>query len=126
MERLHLEPTGSSPLVDFDPESGLLRLSGESYPENALEFYRPLLDWVTAFLERDDRPLTLELDFAYLNTSSIKSLMDLLDDLDEAHQCGRSVTLRWYYAEENERALELAEEFREDLGLPFHLIPVKS
>ena len=126
MDNLHIVPTGSSPLVDFDAETGLLRLSGESYPENALEFFRPILAWISAFLERDARPLTLELRLTYMNTSSIKSLMDILDDLEDAHQGGREVRLHWYCDEDNGRALEMAEEFREDLTLPFQIIPEKA
>ena len=126
MENLRIEPTTSSPLVELNADMGYLHLSGESYPENALDFYRPVLAWLGAFLDQDDRPLHLNLHLTYLNTSSIKSLMDLLDDLEEAHKAGRTVTLDWHYDEENERALELAEEFKEDLTLPFHILPVKD
>lgn len=124
MEALILPATTSSPAVHLDADSGRLRLEGESYPENALEFYRPILQWLGDYLDRDDRPVHLELHLTYLNTSSIKSLMDLLDDLQEAHAAGRVVTLRWEYDEDNERALELAEEFKEDLTFPFELVPV--
>jgi hypothetical protein len=44
----------------------------------------------------------------------------LLDDLEEAHRAGRGVTVKWFYDAENDRALDLAEEFKEDLsGLGF-------
>lgn len=126
METLFIEATTSSPLVELNPDAGKIRLVGESYPENALEFYRPILTWVDQFLQRDARPLSLDLHLTYLNTSSIKSLMDLLDALEEAFREGREIQLDWRYDEENERALELAEEFKEDLSLPFNLVPVKG
>jgi len=123
MENLVIDATTSSPRVEFDAQRGLLRLSGESYPENSFEFYEPILQWVRGFLESGDGPVTLELRMAYLNTSSIKSLMDLLDDLEEAHRSGRAVTVHWHYDQENDRARELAEDFREDLTLPFFMVP---
>ncbi len=125
MDDLRIAPTGSSPRVELVAETGLLKLSGESYPENALDFYRPILAWLEAFMDRDQRAVQLDLELTYLNTSSIKSLMDLLDELEAGHRAGRSVTLNWYYDEENERALELADEFREDLTLPFHILPLR-
>jgi hypothetical protein len=122
--RLDIQATLSSPQVQADPDAGLLCLAGESYPENTFEFYRPIIAWLGDFLARDPRPLTLEIRLSYLNTSSIKCLIDLLDDLEEAHQAGRSVALNWYYDQDDDRAMELAEEFKEDLTLPFHIVPL--
>lgn len=123
LEDLSLAPTASSPLVRSDGEAGTLLLSGEAYPENSFEFFQPILAWVADFLERDDRPLQVELRLTYLNTSSIKCMMDLLDAMEEAHLSGRAVSLTWCYDPENDRALDLAEEFKEDLSLPFHIVP---
>jgi len=123
LENLSSAATASSPRVRSDAEAGLLELAGESYPENSFEFFRPILGWVADFLARDDRPLRVELRLTYLNTSSIKCMMDLLDAMEEAHLSGRAVSLTWFYDPENDRALDLAEEFREDLGLPFHIVP---
>jgi hypothetical protein len=121
---LDIPATLSSPQVLADPEKGLLCLSGESYPENSFEFYGPVGAWVSAFLARDARPLILEIRLTYLNTSSIKCLIDLLDDMEEAHRAGRAVALNWYYDPDDDRAMELAGEFKEDLTLPFTIIPL--
>ena len=65
--------------------------------------------------------LSLEICLAYLNTSSVRVLMDMLDILEEAHQGGRGVEVVWLYNENNERVGELAEEFKEDCTFPFHI-----
>jgi hypothetical protein len=122
---MDIPATASSPQVLTDPDRGLIVLAGESYPENSFEFYRPIAAWVADFMERDQRGLTLEIRLSYLNTSSIKCLIDLLDELEEAHHAGRSVALNWYYDSEDDRAMELAEEFKEDLTLPFTILPVQ-
>jgi hypothetical protein len=125
LDHLDIPATASSPQVRTDPDAGLISLAGESYPENSFEFYRPLGAWVAAFLARDGRPLTLEVRLTYLNTSSIKCLIDLLDELEDAHRSGRSVALNWFYDLEDDRAMELAEEFKEDLTMPFNIVPVQ-
>ena len=125
LEFMDIPATVSSPQVRTDPQQGLICLAGESYPENSFEFYRPVSAWVAGFLARDGRPLTLEIRLTYLNTSSIKCLIDLLDEMEEAHRAGRTVALNWYYDLEDDRAMELAEEFKEDLTLPFTIIPVR-
>jgi hypothetical protein len=55
----------------------------------------------------------------YLNTSSIKAMMDIFDLLEAAHQEGKSVAVNWHYDRRNERVVELAEEFKEDCTFPF-------
>ncbi len=123
MEDLMIPAGASTPAVTFCAETARLRIEGESYPENSLRFYQPLIAWVGQRLALDERPLTLEICLSYLNTSSIKCIMDILDDLEEAHQRGRPVSVNWFYDEENDRALEMAEEFREELTLPFGVVP---
>jgi hypothetical protein len=123
IEKLHLAASGSTPEVDFDPVTGVLRLVGESYPENAFEYFRPLLAWVSDYVAASTQPIVAEIALSYLNTSSIKSVMDLLDILEGAHRGGRTVSLRWSYADDNERALEMIEEFKEEVTLPFFIVP---
>jgi hypothetical protein len=125
LENLSLPGTPSSPQVEADEAAGRILLAGESYPENSFEFFHPVLSWVADFLDRDERPLEVELRLTYLNTSSIKCMMDLLDALEEAHLSGRPVSVTWYYDQENDRAVDLAEEFKEDLSLPFLIVPVE-
>lgn len=123
MQHLNLTQTTSTPAVDFNSDSGLLVLSGESYPENSFDFFWPLLEWVRAFLRQTTSSVRLQIGLTYMNTSSIKSMMDLLDLLEDAHAAGREVTVTWFYDEENDRALEMAEEFREEVTLPFFVVP---
>ena len=123
-----IEATKSSPDVQFDAASGVLCIGGQSYPENAFKFYEPVLEWVDRYLaESDPQALTvLELQLPYINTSSAKCLMQLFDRLEDAFEGGRRLEVRWYYSEEHERELECAEDFREDLSLPFRTIPRKE
>ncbi|HLO67680.1 MAG TPA: biofilm regulation phosphoprotein SiaC [Holophaga sp.] len=123
LDDLTLEATASSPAVEARAAQGLLRIRGEAYPENAFAFFSPVLAWTEAFLAKGPAPLRVELELTYLNTSSIKSMMDLMDLLQEAFDGGRDVGLAWFYDPENDRALDLAEEFREDLTLPFDIVP---
>jgi hypothetical protein len=126
VENLRVARTTSTPEVDFNAESGLLTLTGESYPENSFEFFSPLLDWVRQYLRETSGAVRLKIGLTYMNTSSIKSMMDLLDLLEDAHAESREVTVTWLYDEENDRALEMAEEFREEVTLPFFVLPNQS
>lgn len=119
MNNLNLPQTTSTPAILADWEAGLIQMKGDSYPENSFEVFQPLIDWVASFLEKAGRPLHLELELVYLNTSSIRSMMDIFDQLEAAHKNGAVVSARWAYDVANERVGSLAEEFREDCSFPF-------
>jgi len=125
MDLFEITGTKSTPEVRFDPGANQLMIRGQSYPENAFKFYEPLLNWVDEYLEhvQDEIQVTIELHLPYMNTSSTKCFMMLLDKLNEAFLTGKKVQIHWYYNIENDSELECAEEFKEDLTLPFHITP---
>lgn len=119
MDNLDLPQTPSTPAILADWNKGVVQMKGDSYPENSFELFQPLIDWVDAFLAQAGSPLHLELELVYLNTSSIRSMMDIFDLLEAAHKSGKTVSTRWSYDMTNERVGQLAEEFREDCTFPF-------
>jgi hypothetical protein len=125
MDNLVIAQSASSPAITADWAAGEIRMKGDSYPENSFELFQPLIDWVEAYLNKAGRPLHLELELVYLNTSSIRSMMDIFDLHGSAHKKGQVVSARWTYVAANERVGQLAEEFREDCSFPF-TIDVKS
>jgi hypothetical protein len=122
MNDFEIAHTQSSPAVKADAQSGTLEMRGDSYPENSYEFFAPVMDWVAHYLRESQIPLRLDLHLLYLNTSSVKAMMDIFDSLQEAFTQGRDVTVCWYYDPENARIAELAEEFKEDCTFPFEIV----
>lgn len=126
MDKLYIEQTKATPFIEFDPERNILKIKGQSYPENALKFYEPVLKWVDEYLLVADGDISIDIEFImpYINTSSSKCIMMLLDKLEDAYKRGKGISVNWYYDEDNESSLECAEEFKEDITLPFEIIPV--
>ena len=126
MKHLHIEPTRSTLAVDFNPDQGTLVMRGESYPENALNFFTPVLAWLEKYLDSGlpASGLTLDMDIVYFNSSSSKAFMNLFDLLESAAGSGLRISINWRYHEENEVACECGEEFAEDLrNVDFRLEP---
>jgi len=123
MQDLIVPASESTPAIEGNCSDGSLSIRGESYPENAFELYRPVIKWIEHCLERVDRPFRLRLDLLYLNTSSVRAMMEILDLMEQAFRAGQNVAVEWRYEPENERVVELAEEFREDYALPFAIVP---
>lgn len=119
---LDLPQTRTTPHVLFTPENRTLTLRGESYPENSFRFFEPILSWVDAYLGERHEAITIVVDMPYMNSSSTKCMLDLLDRFEDAWRAGQLVLLHWYYDPDNERALDLAEEFREEVSFPFETV----
>jgi hypothetical protein len=125
---LNIEGTKSSPTIRFNGERQLLEIRGESYPENAAEFYTPVLSWIEAYLTSSaSQPVTVNLEIIYANSSSTKVLMDIFAMLDEAAGQDKQITVNWFYDPENENARDAGEEFQEDLkSVIFNLVEMEA
>lgn len=123
MKSLNITGSQSTPTILCNPDNGVMTMQGDSYPENSFEFFGEVIEWVEQFLQRSTLPLQLELHLVYMNTSSVKAMMDIFDLLEAAFEGGREVSVRWFYDPDNERVVELAEEFKEDCSFPFDILP---
>lgn len=116
MERLTLAASQLTPLVDFNYDQRALVMRGESYPENAAEFYRPILASLREYLSGAGQAgaTTVELQFAYVNSSSTRSLQQLLALLDSAARDGADIDVRWLVAPDDDSMTELGVDLLGD------------
>lgn len=122
MNDFSLPSSQSTPAIQTDWAAGSISMQGDSYPENSYELFHQVFEWIEGFLATAERPFSLDLRLLYLNTSSIKAMMEIFDLLEAAHQQGKAVAVNWRYDRENERVVELAEEFKEDCTFPFSIL----
>jgi len=122
-DSLNIEPTSRTPAVVFDFANNHLKIAGESYPEDVTEFYRPVFDALDAYLGAVGQgSFRFDFELIYLNSSSAKAVMMLMDKLEAAAKDGASVDVYWFYDKEDDTMQELGEEFGEDLeSATFHL-----
>ena len=123
MQNLEIPATARTPNIAFDFGKNHLKLTGESYPEDVTEFYHPVFSALDGYLATLG-PGSCRFDFEliYLNSSSAKAVMMLMDKLEAAAEKGASVEVYWYYDKEDDTMQELGGEFGEDLEkAKFHL-----
>ena len=124
MKDLKIEKTKYTLDIDFEANTGILKMSGSSYPENAIDFYKPIIEWIESFIKNEKKPITLNFRLNYLNTSSTKCILDIFELLEEYNE-KNEVVVNWYYEEDDEDILETGEEMGEDMEIPMNFIPVK-
>lgn len=121
MEDIRIAPTQKTPAVHFTA-AGNLELKGRSIPENSLEFYKPLIDWLDQYIEQPSAETNVHVQLEYFNTSSSKCLLDLFKRLESLNK----VTIHWYYEQDDEDMLEAGEDYEAIVSIPFKMIEVEE
>ena len=117
---LHIQPTSFTPEVHFDASTGKFEIKGRSITENAPEFYNPLIEWVKEYVSNPATTTIVTILFEYINTSSSKSLMHLLNVLTAI--AGNEVSIHWLHKAGDDAMKEAGEDFNTIVNLPFHIL----
>ena len=123
MEPFVKEPTVDTPGVLLDAEKGIFLLTRMSLPEDAVEFYAPILEWFANYCKNPNTQTVFDMKLEYFNTASSKQLIQILLLLQGLKEKS-DITINWYYKEIDEDMQGLGEEYSQIINLPFNLIPV--
>ena len=123
MEDLKLEGSAKTPFVEFNSKWELL-LKGRSIPENSIEFYKPIIEWIDNYGQSVNETTVLSVQLEYFNTSSSKCILDVFKKLETLS--GTEVSVKWYYEEDDEDMLEAGEDYEAIIDLPFEMIEVEE
>ncbi len=124
---LEIKGTNKTPYIKFDPNTGVLEMKGRSIPENAVEFYKPLVDWLDKYAQDPKEHTVVNVQLEYFNTSSSKCILDVFKKLEDINkQEGKEVVINWYYEEDDEDMLEAGEDYQSILKIPFKMIEMEE
>jgi len=124
MESLSIEGTTKTPTIKFDADLGLIEIKGRSIPENSIEFYKPLVEWLDKYNKVAKSLTKVNVQLEYFNTSSSKCILDVFKKLEGIHKSNNEVIINWYYEEDDEDMLEAGEDYESIIRVPFKMIEV--
>ncbi|TRX48125.1 DUF1987 domain-containing protein [Fulvivirga sp. M361] len=125
MENYTHMPSPKTPKLYFNKNSGDFEISGRSIPENSIEFYRPLIEWLESYIKNPAPSTTLTVNLEYFNTSSSKCLVEVFRKLELLNQSS-DVSVLWHYEEDDEDMLESGEDFKKIIKVPIELVVMKN
>jgi hypothetical protein len=126
MDTIIIKGTSTTPLVIFDAVEGILEIKGVSILENSIAFYRPLLEGLDIYISGPVSPVVVNIHLDYFNTSSSKSILDVLKRLKLLYEKGSGVTVNWYYDKEDQDMEEVGINYQAIINLPFNMKPILS
>ena len=128
MKPLKLVATKDSPDVHFNPETNIFEIQGVCYPENIQKFFSPIFEWIDEyFLEvkgSESINIKLNLKYQYLNSSSLKYLVELMRKLKLFTENGILIEIIWHYEENDYDMKDLGKELFEMsiIKFPYKLV----
>lgn len=126
MENLEIEGSHKNffvPSVSFNAKTGICEITGESFLEDTVEFYRHLIDWIDAYVEKIKGPMALIIKLSYFNTSTSRSILDILNLLKDYEEDGGEIVINWHFDENDVDMEEDIDDYIIDTGLDINKIP---
>ncbi len=118
-----VEATDFSPKVTLDPGNDVFEISGISRPENANDFYEPIVQWLNEYVQDPNEMTKIKFHFDYFNTSSLKYFLMILSKFKEITDKEGELKINWFYDTEDESMLEAGKSLEElsELEFDFHV-----
>lgn len=126
MNVIKYKESGYLPGIILDTESKKFQISGRACPEDPVDFYKPVFDWLLKYAENPLSETVFEFKMTYYNTATSKILMMILQKLEDISDNGNDVKVKWFYSEDDEDMLEAGEDYLEMVEIDFELIPVED
>jgi SiaC family regulatory phosphoprotein len=124
MELINIQSTPLTPSIKIDSKQGKLEIKGISIPENANDFFKPLIESLDRYSSSPGSSIQADIQLVYFNTKSAWYILRILRCLEEKHRQGYQVVVNWYYEKEDQDMFETGEDFQAVVNLTFNMILV--
>jgi len=131
MNKIVIESTKSKPGVILDPDNHFFEFVGFSLPEDATEFYVPILKCIYdysntyAVLVKENVQVTVNFKLTYYNSASYRAILETLQIFSNMYHKNVKINIFWYYDSDDSQMADSARELSEVSGIPIKLIEIK-
>lgn len=126
MEIYSISETAKTPWINFNSTSGRMEIIGRSIPENADEFWMPVLNWFESYQINPNATTVFHINLEYFNIASSKRILFLLYKLHELAENGTDVSVEWLYREGNDDMYEVGQDLAYMVKVPFKFTLTES
>ena len=121
-DKIYIPGSKRTPEVKFDKQEGYLSVSGRSLPDNANDFYLPVLKEVDNYLLNPQDTTRILFNLDYLDSSSSQLILALVYKLNKILDAHKELYIEWHYMEDDYDILETGKTYSELTGIDFDFI----
>jgi hypothetical protein len=119
MEILKIDAKYDTPKVILDQSNNVFEITGRSIPEDATEFYSPVIKWIEDYSKSPNKNTCFVFKLDYINTSSSRVIQNILLSLKKIG----GIKIEWLYKEDDQDLQDAGSDFAELIQFP---IDIKS
>jgi hypothetical protein len=126
MDPLIIGASEERPGINLDPQSNKFLIFGKSFPEEAKNFYDPIILWLEEYAKNPNKETNFEIRLDYYNSATSTILLEIIQLLNRLYNKGHKVKIIWHYLEVDDDMLDAGKEFSEMVAVPFDFIPFED
>lgn len=126
MENIKINGSTKTPEINLIANEGLIEIKGRSIPENSIDFYKPIIEWLTNYSSTPQNNTVVNIQLEYFNTASSKCILDVFKKLEVVKKSGNEITINWFYEEDDEDMLEAGEDYQSIIKIPFNMKQIEN
>ena len=115
-----VKETRTTPFIKVD--AGEIIIKGRSIPEDALEFYEPVLDACRDYVKKPAELTVIDIHLDYVNSGLKKYLTNVLTIMEQSYLEGNSYEVNWIYDIDDEAMLDLGYDLKGIIKIPLKII----
>lgn len=119
-KNISIEETFDTPQIILNKEDGIFEIKGKTLPEDASIFYKPILKWIKDYCANPNKKTAVNIELEYINSSSIKQIVNILIQLENLHETNKGVIINWRYKKGDELIETKGKEIQSVLDLPIN------
>ena len=114
----------NTPKVIGNENIGELTIEGNSYPENVIQFYSPIMSWVEEMSKSNDF-IKVECQFYYIASSSVIAFLKLLQKIESLFY-EKKIIFIWKYEEGDDDIRKIGQDYSTILETPINIVEVEE
>ncbi|MBG14913.1 MAG: hypothetical protein CL853_01015 [Crocinitomicaceae bacterium] len=114
----------NTPKVVGNTNLSELIFKGNSYPENVLQFYTPIFNWIEE-LKNEKNEITVDCQFYYIASSSVIAFLKLLQKVESTFE-KENIKFIWKYEEGDDDIKKIGQDYSTILNTPIEIIEVEE
>jgi hypothetical protein len=120
IHKLEIQESIDTPYISLDPETGICKITGKSYPEDIASFYTQVEDWFEEYSFLGQKDLKMEISLSYFNSASQKVFTQIFEKLVGTNF---HVEVDWHYPVEDDEILENGKIYEALTDIKFNFFP---
>ena len=123
MSNLLIPEDINNPLIDFNRQTGILKIEGNWFTDinKGREITDNIVSWLDDYFKNPFQKTVLNVNLSFFSTSYSKLLLEIFKYLETELSDKHQIKINWFCKYDNEDFIETGEDFKAVLKIPFYI-----